>query len=144
MKIALLPFLAAAALLTFSPSRAFSETQKTPADESVKANQPEPIHFEKGVTSVKVQGALTPKRKQAVYTFKAKKGEKLLVKIVPGKGLATSGHLKFPSGKEDGMPGGVIFDGILDESGDYLLTVTPHHMAEDSNYGNFVLELTIK
>ncbi len=48
---------------------------------------------------------------------------------IRGRG-PTRGVVIFPSGKQDGGPGGVIYDDTIDEEGDYKIRVTESMMAE--------------
>ena len=62
------------------------------------------------------------------FVLRAKSGQQMRVEI-RGRG-PTRGVLIFPSGKQDGGPGGVIYDGMIDEDGDYKIRVTESMMAE--------------
>jgi len=48
----------------------------------------------------------------------------------------------FPSGKQDGGPGGVVFDDKIDESGDYRIGVTESSMA-NAWRGNFTVTIDV-
>ena len=109
-----------------------------------RAGVPQLIEFAEGAKTARVNGSIMPPKKAATFALKAEKGQHLFLNVIPQKGLATAGHIKTPSGKEDGMPGGVIFDGSLEESGEYLITITPHHMAESADQGSFVLEVVLR
>ncbi len=58
---------------------------------------------------------------------------------INGRG-ATRGMVIFPSGKQDGQPGGLIFDDNIDEAGDYRIRVTESSMG-DAWRGSFVLKI---
>ena len=111
---------------------------------SPRAIIPQLIEFKDGSKTAQVHGRFVPPRKFATYAIKVEKGQHLFLNVIPDKGLATAGHIKSPSGKEDGGPGGVIFDGKVEESGEYVITITPHHMAESADEGAFVLEAVLK
>jgi hypothetical protein len=60
---------------------------------------------------------------------------------ITGKG-PTRGVVRFPSGKQDGGPGGVVFDDDLTEMGDYHIRVTESMMAQQWR-GPFTLEVRL-
>lgn len=60
---------------------------------------------------------------------------------IRGRG-ATRGVVIFPSSQQDGGPGGVIFDGILPETGDYRIRITESSMANEWR-GSFTVTIDI-
>jgi hypothetical protein len=99
------------------------------------------IKFRRGATSAIAQGWLNKVGDEAYFVLKARAGQHMRVTI-KGKG-ATGGTVIFPSGKEDGQPGGTIFDDRIDESGDYRIRVTESQMAQ-SWRGSFTVKVEIK
>ncbi len=99
------------------------------------------IKFKRGATSATASGWLNKVGDQAYFVLTARAGQHMRVTI-NGRG-ATRGVVTFPSGKEDGQPGGVIFDDRLDETGDYRIRVTESQMGE-SWRGRFTVKVEIK
>jgi len=56
---------------------------------------------------------------------------------------ATRGMIYFPSGKQDGAPGGLFAGGDLTETGDCRISVYESQMA-DAWCGHFTLEVEIR
>jgi hypothetical protein len=101
------------------------------------------INFAPGATRATVQGNLKGINDEAVYLVGAKTGQHLRVEI-KGKG-ATRGSVTFPSGKSDGGPGGVVFEGTVPETGDCRIRVTESSMAETwAGSFNLIVDLTPK
>lgn len=96
------------------------------------------IYFAPGATRAIARGYLRGVNDQADFVLRLKAGQNVRVEI-NGRG-ATRGVLIFPSGKQDGGPGGVIFDDKIDESGDYRVRVTESSMA-NSWRGSFTLTI---
>ena len=85
------------------------------------------IYFARGVTRATTRGYLRGAHDEANFVLRAKAGQHMRVEI-RGRG-ATRGVVTFPSGQGDGQPGGLIFDGILPDTGDYGIRVTESSMA---------------
>ena len=69
-----------------------------------------------GATRATARGYLRGMRDEAIWVLRATAGQHMRVEIrSPG---ATRGVVLFPSGQQDGGPGGVVFDGKLPETGD--------------------------
>ena len=85
------------------------------------------VTFARGATVARVTGYLRGIRDEAVFVLRAQAGQHMRVEI-KGHG-ATRGVVIFPSGKQDGGPGGVVFDDNIDETGDYRIRVTESSMA---------------
>jgi len=85
------------------------------------------VYFARGATRATVRGYLRGARDEANFVLRARAGQHMRVEI-RGRG-ATRGMVTFPSGQGDGQPGGVIFDGILPDTGDYGIRVTESSMA---------------
>ena len=98
------------------------------------------IYFARGATRATVRGYLGGMRDEVLYVLRAKAGQHMRVEI-RGRG-ATRGVVMFPSGGQDGGPGGVVFDGILPDTGDYRIRVTESSMAEAWR-GNFTLIIDV-
>ena len=99
------------------------------------------ISFRKGAVQAEVVGTLPGLGVQRCYLANARAGQHMRIEIV-GDG-ATRGTLRFPSGQGDGQPGGLIYDDVLSETGDYRICVEESQMA-DPWAGKFVLKLYIK
>jgi len=85
------------------------------------------IYFARGATRATARGYLRGIRDEALFVLRAQSGQHMRVEI-KGRG-ATRGLVIFPSGKQDGAPGGVVFDDNIDETGDYRIRVTESSMA---------------
>ncbi len=99
------------------------------------------ISFRRGAIRAQVTGTLTGIGQQVCYRANARAGQHMKVEIV-GDG-PTRGTVQFPSGEGSGMPGGVIFDEDLTETGDFRICVEESQMGNGWN-GKFTLKLYIK
>jgi hypothetical protein len=113
--------LAVAAIIALSSLATFAQTR---------------VYFARGATRATTRGYLRGAHDEANFVLRAKAGQHMRVEI-RGRG-ATRGMVTFPSGHGDGQPGGVIFDGILPDTGDYGIRVTESSMA-NAWRGNFTL-----
>ena len=104
--------LAVAVIILFASLATFAQTR---------------VYFARGATRATARGYLRGIRDEANFVLRAKAGQHMRVEI-RGRG-ATRGMVTFPSGQGDGQPGGVIFDGILPDTGDYGIRVTESMMA---------------
>lgn len=86
------------------------------------------VYFARGATRATARGYLRGIRDEANFVLRAKAGQHMRVEI-RGRG-ATRGVVTAPSGQIEGQPGGVIFDGILPDTGDYGIRVTESMMAD--------------
>jgi hypothetical protein len=120
-----LSFAATAIALTFLQSSVHAQTR---------------VYFARGATRATVRGSLRGMRDEANFVLRARTGQHMRVEI-KGQG-PTRGTVRFPSGGGDGGPGGVVFDGILPDSGDYGIRVTESSMA-NAWRGNFTLIIDI-
>src|SRR5437016_12005867 len=98
------------------------------------------IYFTRGATQAAARGYLRGIRDEVNFVLRAKAGQHMRVEI-NGRG-ATRGVVIFPSGKQDGGPGGVVFDDKIDETGDYRIRVTESSMA-NAWRGNFTVTIDI-
>lgn len=98
------------------------------------------VYFARGATRATARGYLRGVGDEANFVLRARAGQHMRVEI-RGRG-ATRGTVTFPSGQSDGQPGGVIFDGILPDTGDYRIRVTESSMA-DPWRGNFTVILDV-
>ncbi len=98
------------------------------------------VYFARGATRATARGYLRGIRDEANFVLRAKAGQHMRVEI-KGRG-ATRGMVTFPSGQGDGQPGGVIFDGILPDTGDYRISVSESSMA-DPWRGSFTVTIDI-
>jgi len=101
---------------------------------------PQRVTFARGATVARATGYLRGVNHAALFVLRARAGQHMRVEI-NGRG-STRGVVIFPSGKQDGQPGGVIFDDNIDESGDYRIRVTESSMG-DAWRGSFVLKVEI-
>jgi hypothetical protein len=99
------------------------------------------IRFKKGQTVACVPGTLHHIYDEAIFVLRARAGQHMKVNII-GKG-PTRGVVTFPSGQQDGGPGGIIFDDHLPETGDYRIRVTESSMGEEWE-GTFLLKVRIR
>lgn len=99
------------------------------------------INFKRGATSASVRGYLRGGRDEEYFVLRAKAGQHMRVEIV-GDG-AMVGVVYAPSGKQEGQPGGVVFDDDLTETGDYRIRVSEHLMAEAWR-GYFTLKVEVR
>ncbi|HEY0323726.1 MAG TPA: hypothetical protein VGC66_22430 [Pyrinomonadaceae bacterium] len=109
--------------------------------QSVDAKKARRITFKPGATSASVRSSLKGISDEALFVLRARSGQHMRVNI-SGAG-PTRGIVIFPSGKQDGQPGGLIFDDTLTETGDYRIRVTESNMAEGWR-GSFTLEVEIR
>jgi hypothetical protein len=109
-----------------------------------KATPPERIRFTTGAISAQVRGRFTPMNERVRYAMKARKGDHMVVNIIPvTRGLTMAGTVASPSGQGDGGPGGIIMNSDLTESGDYIVEVNQHTMGSNYKSGSFILEVVI-
>src|SRR6185436_652149 len=101
---------------------------------------PRRITFARGATVARATGYLRGVRDEKWFSLRARANQHMRIEI-KGRG-PTRGVLVFPSGKQDGGPGGMIFDGVVDENGDYRIRVTESSMA-NSWRGRFTLTVEI-
>ena len=101
---------------------------------------PQRIYFARGATVARVSGRFRGAGEEVLFVLRARAGQHMRVEII-GRG-PTRGIITFPSGAEDGAPGGVIFDDDLTETGDYRIRVTENMMA-NARRGSFVLKVEI-
>lgn len=108
---------------------------------SAAAKKVRRIKFKSGATVARMRGSLNGINDKALFVLRARSGQHMKVNI-SGAG-PTRGIVLFPSGKQDGAPGGIIFDDVLTETGDYHIRVTESSMG-DAWRGSFVLEVEIR
>jgi len=101
---------------------------------------PRRITFARGATVARATGYLRGVRDEKWFVLRARANQHMRVEI-KGRG-ATRGVLYFPSGRQDGGPGGVIFDDVIDENGDYRIRVTESSMA-NAWRGSFTVTVEI-
>src|SRR5947207_2275068 len=90
--------LAAFAIIALTNVAAFAQTR---------------IYFARGATRATARGYLRGVNDHADFILRLKAGQNVRVEI-NGRG-ATRGVLIFPSGKQDGGPGGIVFADKIDE-----------------------------
>ena len=125
------------ALLLFIPLAGLARTDD-------RATPPSRIRFTSGAISAQVRGRFTPLNERVRYVIKARKGDHMVVNIIPvTPGLTMAGTVRSPSGQGDGGPGGIITNSDLDESGDYVVEASQHTMGSNYKSGSFILEVVI-
>jgi hypothetical protein len=123
----LLSFLAA---LAFVSTVASAQTEKAPRR----------ITFARGATIARTSGYLRGIRDKAWFVLRATSGQHMRVEInAPG---SSRGSVVYPSGKQDGQPGGVVFDDMIDETGQYKIVVSESLMGEAWR-GRFTVKVEI-
>lgn len=99
------------------------------------------LPLKNGQTTARTTGTLRGMKDEARFAFDARAGRHLTV-TVSGKG-PTRGMVIFPSRRQEGIPGGIIFDGMIRETGRYRVRVTESSMAEEW-HGKFTLEIVLR
>jgi len=107
---------------------------------TVNAQAPTRITFARGATRATARGYLRGVRDEVFFVLRAQANQHMRVEI-SGRG-PTRGVVIFPSGKQDGGPGGVVFDDKIDETGDYRIRVTESSMA-NAWRGNFTVTVDV-
>ncbi len=107
-----------------------AQTEKTPRR----------ITFARGATVARSSGYLRGIKDRAWFVLRASSGQHMRVEInAPG---STRGSVVYPSGKQDGQPGGVVFDDTIDETGNYKIVVSESLMGEPWR-GRFTVKVEI-
>jgi len=101
---------------------------------------PQRIVFARGATVARATGYLRGIRDSAWFVLRASAGQHMRININTRD--ATRGTVIYPSGKQDGQPGGLIFDETIDETGDYKIGVGESPMA-NAWRGNFTVVVEI-
>jgi hypothetical protein len=104
-----------------------------------------PIVFKPGQTKAYASGQFSKTVHELYFSFHASAGQHLLVRITPTTAqLTTAGTLIYPSGKQDGGPGGIVFDSALTESGKYRLRVSERQSEVEGRFRVLVEILSSK
>lgn len=90
--------------------------------------RPKRIVFARGATVARARGYMRHIHDELWFVLHASAGQHMRVEI-NGAG-STRGVVVFPSGKQDGGPGGMIYNDVIDETGDYKIRVTESSMGE--------------
>jgi len=94
-------------------------------DPNEAASNDRPIHFKAGQSTAYAEGQFSRRVHEVYFSFYAHDGQHLVVKIMPlTPDLMTAGVVISPSGKQDGGPGGTVFNSDLTETGKYRIRVT--------------------
>jgi hypothetical protein len=110
---------------------------------TVAEARPIPIQFKPGATTAQTTGKFTKRGEHVIFTVKAEKDQRMIVNIIPvADGLATAGVVTAPSGAEDGQPGGLVFNSLLKETGEYQIRVS-QRPTEFSLPAEFMVEVII-
>ena len=102
------------------------------------AAAPRRIHIPGGHGTIRVHGFLRGSHDVARFVLYARRGRTLSLLMV--RGGASVVMLTFPSGREDGAPGGI--SDLLPQTGDYHIRVSEHHMGEPWR-GPFTLKVSL-
>lgn len=101
------------------------------------------IRFARGRTSARVEARLRGPRDEAVFVLRARRGQRMRVRVVRSGGPVRTTVVS-PAGEEEGQPGtGVVYEGELQETGDYRVRVRQSPSAEAWR-GRFLLEVSIR
>jgi hypothetical protein len=93
------------------------------------------INFKVGQTKAYAEGQFSRKVHEVYFSFHARDGQHLFVKITPlTSNLTTAGVVIYPSGKQDGGPGGIVFDSELTETGKYRLRITQRQTQTNGSF----------
>ena len=101
---------------------------------------PNLIFFRRGASSTRVYGRLFNINDKRYFTLRARAGQHMTVRITgagPTRGIVTA-----PSGATDGQPGGLIYDAILPQTGNYMITVSESSMGTQW-VGDFHIDIAI-
>jgi hypothetical protein len=101
---------------------------------------PRRVTFARGATVARATGYLRGMNDAAEFVLRARAGQHMRLEI-SARG-ATRGMVTFPSGKQEGAPGGVFFDDNIDENGDYRIGISESSMG-DAWRGSFTLKIEI-
>ena len=104
------------------------------------ARCPNPIFFRPGATSVRRFGRLFGINDKRFFMLRAHAGQHMKVTIT-GAG-PTRGIVFFPLGGSSGMPGGVVFDQNLTQTGSYIIEVEESSMGT-AWVGDFRLDISV-
>ena len=108
-------------LLSFCPVEAACEDQ--------------PIIFQAGRRTAYAEGQFSKGVHAVYFSFHARAGQHVLVKITPlTRDLITAGVVIYPSGKQDGGPGGLVFDSDLTETGKYRIRITQRQVEINARF----------
>jgi hypothetical protein len=100
------------------------------------------IVVRRGQTHATAAGRFVRPFEQVSFTLRARAGQHLSVRIDPlDERLNIAGYVIAPSGKRDGGPGGLIFDGDLSETGKYRIEVQPRN---HSGPGTFHVQVDLR
>lgn len=113
---------------------------------TASAAPPTRIRFETGAITARVKGTIPRGRDEALYVLSAREGQHMIVSLAPGaKGLelANAGEVRSPSGAQEGGKGGVIFDKVLAETGDYTIRVARNLMATHGGAAGYTVEIVV-
>ena len=102
--------------------------------------RPQRIVFARGATVARASGYLRGHRDSAGFVLRASAGQHMRVEINARD--ATHGTVIYPSGKQDGQPGGLVFNDTIDETGDYKIGVSESPMANGWR-GSFTVKVEI-
>lgn len=105
----------------FDPADYEDDSEAVPETEIVNATK---INFKAGAYSAQTKGKFTKSGESVYFSLKAEKDQRMIVNIFSvTDGLGTSGVVISPSGEEDGQPGGLVYNSLLPESGEYKIRV---------------------
>lgn len=103
------------------------------------------IRFEPGSICTRVKGKLAKGQIETLYKLEAREGQHMIVNIAPGGGTETANACVViaPSGEQDGNKGGIVYDHVLTETGEYTVRVGRNLMATEGGVAGYTLEIVI-
>ena len=105
-----------------------------------------PVRFAKGQITSTITGKLKPNADERWYRFNASSEQYAVINISPLSGTAETanvGVLHMPSGRQDGTKGGIIYQGCLQETGEYRLRIARNLMATQGKIAGYTVEVMI-
>ncbi len=116
------------------------------ANNVIAKNSDIPVRFAKGQITSTITGKLKPNEDERWYRLNATSGQYAVINISPLLGTAETanvGVLHMPSGKQDGTKGGIVYQGCLQEIGEYRLRVARNLMATHGKTAGYTVEVII-
>jgi hypothetical protein len=99
------------------------------------ACEDQPLIFRAGHGTAYAEGKFSKGAHEVYFSFHARAGQHVLVKIKPlTRNLITAGVVIYPSGKQDGGPGGLVFDSDLTETGKYRIRITQRQVEMNGRF----------
>jgi hypothetical protein len=122
-----------------------NEEARNLADSGYEKNavQSDQIKFANGAYTAQAKGTFRNRDEKVIFTVKAEKDQRMIVNIRGiTDGLGTAGVIFSPSGEQDGQPGGLVFNSVLKETGDYKIRVS-QRPTDHTFPADFVVEVIL-